>query len=343
MIPAGTGFQHHREAEFEFTVEEPEPIVELHETFDEDEDTVCFGSEAELFGIGSNQKNCTDSSSVNQAHDEVLDIVENSFSEDGLRNHTLAAHNMAGTPLVVTERRAGEEREFEIAPGLSIVMCWIPPGEFLMGSPEDEEGRHNIETQHRVVITKGYWLAKTPVTQSQWQAVMGNCPSHFKGGDLPVERVSWLDICGDESQTGGFLEAINRVTSGGERFDLPTEAQWEYACRAGTIGPRYGDMGEIAWYHENCENKTQPVSQKKSNQWGLHDMLGNVNEWCADWHDKHPYGAMVDPMGAPSGTHRVVRGGSWYGYAISCRAAIRYYYYPDVANSYVGFRIARRS
>ena len=136
------------------------------------------------------------------------------------------AHIQTSKALTVPQRRAGEECEFEIAPGVKMVLCWIPPGEFLMGSPEDEEYRHDDETQHRVRITRGFWLAKTQTTQAQWQAVMGNNPSHFKGGDRPVERVSWNNICGDESASGGFLGELNRRLPAGGRFHLPTEAQW---------------------------------------------------------------------------------------------------------------------
>jgi formylglycine-generating enzyme required for sulfatase activity len=183
---------------------------------------------------------------------------------------------------LVAPLKAGDEREFEIAPGVKIVMCWIPPGDFLMGSPEDEVGHRDNETQHRVKITQGFWLAKTPTTQRQWSAVMGNNPSHFKGGDLPVEQVSWSDICGGESRAGGFLGKLNQFASAGGKFDLPTEAQWEYACRAGTTGPYAGDLDEVAWYHANSRLRTHPVGLKKSNDWGLNDMHGNVCEWCAD-------------------------------------------------------------
>jgi formylglycine-generating enzyme required for sulfatase activity len=255
------------------------------------------------------------------------------------------AHIQTSRVMIVTERRAGEEREFEIAPGVCIVMCWIPPGEFLMGSPEDEKDRYNDETQHLVEITQGFWLAKTQTTQAEWGAVVSNNPrsSHFKGGDLPVERVSWLDICGDESRMGGFLGAINRTASAGERFDLPTEAQWEYAARAGTIGPRYDDLDEISWLCGKSGGKTHPGGQKRPNAWGLHDMLGNVWEWCADWHDEYPDGVAADPAGPSSGSGRVVRGGSWIDNADGCRAANRPYHNPTFSNGAIGFRPARSS
>ncbi len=239
--------------------------------------------------------------------------------------------------------RPGDEREFEIDQGVKIVMCWIPPGRFLMGSPENEVGRSKNETQHLVEITQGFWLAKTLTTQAQWQAVMGNNPSHFKGGDLPVERVSWNDICGDETRTGGFLEAINWISTSDGCFHLPTEAQWEYACRAGTTGPHYGNLDEIAWYNANSGIMTHPVALKKRNNWGLHDMLGNVYEWCSDWLGPYPLGFEADPCGAVLGSYRVIRGGSWAGLKSNYwRVAERGCFTPSNAEYHVGFRLARR-
>ena len=249
----------------------------------------------------------------------------------------------AGKALTLPQRRAGEDCEFEIAPGVKMVMCWIPPGEFLMGSPEDEDGRYNDEAQHHVKITRGFWLAKTQTTQAQWQAVMGSNPSDFKGVDLPVEQVSWLDICGDESASGGFLGELNRRLPAGGRFHLPTEAQWEYACRAGTTGAYAGDLDEMGWYDDNSDGQTHPVGQKKPNAWGLHDMHGNVWEWCADWFGDYDMGEMNDPSGPASGSYRVIRGGLWYSVAYSCRVAFRYGYSPTYGGNRIGFRVARSS
>jgi len=224
-----------------------------------------------------------------------------------------------------------------------MVMCWIPPGEFLMGSPEDEEYRRDNETQHRVRITQGFWLAKTQTTQAQWQAVMGGNPSQFKGEDLPVECVRWNDICGDESGTGGFMGELNKRVSPGGRFHLPTEAQWEYAARSGTTGPYAGILDEMGWYRDNSDGETHPVGQKKPNAWGLHDMHGNVWEWCADWDGKYDVNAVEDPTGTPSGSYRVLRGGSWIITANYCRVADRSNADPPGAGNFIGFRIARSS
>ena len=236
----------------------------------------------------------------------------------------------------LVKNAAGEERDFEIAPGVKMTMCWIPPGEFMMGSPAGELGRYGDEDQHRVRITKAFWLAKTETTQAQWRAVMGNNPSLFKGDNLPVEGVSWNDIAGP----GGFIEKANKATAVGEGgFSLPTEAQWEYACRAGETGLYSGGtLDQVAWYDGNSGDKTHPVGSKKPNAWGLHDMHGNVWEWCADWYGDELSGG-IDPQGASTGVNRVYRGGSWYDGAASCRAAGRLGYYPALY-FFLGFRPA---
>jgi formylglycine-generating enzyme required for sulfatase activity len=249
---------------------------------------------------------------------------------------------------LVAPLKAGDEREFEIAPGVKIVMCWIPPGDFLMGSPEDEEGHSDYEIQFSVKITQGFWLAKTQITQAQWRAVMGNNPSDFEGDDLPVEHVSWNDICGDASRTGGFLGKINHFGSVDGRFDLPSEAQWEYAARAGTTSPYAGDLDEMAWYCENSDDETHPVGLKKSNDWGVHDMLGNVEEWCADWHDWYDVNAVEGPTGPSLGSGRVLRGGCWNCVAESCRVASRNLNSPSrhvdqFYGGHFGFRIVCNS
>jgi formylglycine-generating enzyme required for sulfatase activity len=234
-------------------------------------------------------------------------------------------------------------------------MCWIPPGEFLMGSPVDELGRREGETQHRVEITRGFWMGKYPVTQAQWLAVMRNRPSWFGRPNFwdslfdgnskelwdhhPVERVSWNDVCGVENRSGGFLGKVNGGGTSGDYFHLPTEAQWEYACRAGTTGAYAGDLDQIAWYSANSGGKTHPVGTKKANAWGLHDMHGNVWEWCTDRYGNELAGG-VDPQGAASGVSRVARGGSWNDFAAGCRAAYRGRFYPDVRRGNLGFRPA---
>ena len=235
--------------------------------------------------------------------------------------------------------RAGEKRDFEIAPGVNITMCWIPPGEFIMGSPSGEMGRNDDEAQHRVEISNGFWLAKTETTQAQWQAVMGENPSKFQGENFPVEPVSWNDIAG----TGGFLSRINERAGDYEgRFQLPSEAQWEYACRAG-VSDASGNLRSVAWYYDNSGSKTHAVGQKQANAWGLHDMKGNVWEWCDDWYGTYPSGVSTDPSGPASGLDRVLRGGSWVNFAVSCRVAFRGNASPSDMTDNFGFRVARSS
>ena len=185
---------------------------------------------------------------------------------------------------------------------------------------------------HRVTLTKGFWIGETEVTQAQWESVMGNNPSSFKGTDRPVEQVSWNDC-------QKFIRKVNVALKGGIR--LPTEAEWEYACRAGTSGD-YGGTGnleEMGWYSKNSGETTHPVAQKKPNAWGLYDMHGNVWEWCADWHGDYPSGEVTDPTGPRSGSYRVSRGGSWQVFFSDCRSAYRSGWGPDNRNNFIGFRI----
>ena len=237
--------------------------------------------------------------------------------------------------------RAGTSRVFD-----GIEFVWIPPGEFRMGSTS----RHADSDEKpvtRVRISRGYWMGKFEVTQRQWQAVMGTNPSRFKncGGDCPVEDVSWNEV-------QEFIGKLN-PRSGGRRYRLPTEAEWEYAARAGTetdtyagdiITPRGNDpvLNRIAWYRENSGRKTHPVGRKAPNAWGLHDMLGNVWEWTGDWKGDYPGGAVTDPVGPRSGSSRVDRGGSWINGARICRSANRSGYSPGDRNINLGFRLLRK-
>jgi formylglycine-generating enzyme required for sulfatase activity len=209
----------------------------------------------------------------------------------------------------------------------------IPTGSFVMGSPVDEPNRWDNERQHPVEITQPFLLKTTPVTQAEWLAVMGNNPARAKGDDRrPVERLKWED-------TSRFCEALSAQTEGAYR--LPTEAQWEYACRAGTTTARYGDLDAVAWHRESANGLPQPVAQKQPNAWGLYDMLGNVWEWCNDWFSRANYsGPQRDPTGRAWGNERILRGGAWYHDARDCRAARRYYYTPTLSYSYFGFRPA---
>jgi formylglycine-generating enzyme required for sulfatase activity len=209
----------------------------------------------------------------------------------------------------------------------------IPAGSFVMGSPKGEEGRDDDETQHPVEITQPFLLKTMPVTQGEWLALMGDHPAYVPGDDRdPVERVSW-------EEAARFCEVLSEQTGG--MYRLPTEAEWEYACRADTTAARYGDLDAIAWYWDNANDATQPVGQKQPNAWGLYDMLGNVWEWCLDWYGQYSSKPQRDPQGSPSSDDRVIRGGAWYNDAQFCRAAQRGNDTPSNRDLSIGFRPAR--
>jgi uncharacterized protein (TIGR02996 family) len=231
----------------------------------------------------------------------------------------------------------------EVGKGVEMTFSWIPPGTFLMGSPPNEESRFDDETQHRVTLTRGFYLGIHPVTQAQWRAVMGSNPSNFKGDDRPVEQVSW-DDCQD------FCAKLGQVT--GKRCRLPTEAEWEYACRAGTTTP-FSFGATISTVQVNYDgNRTygkgkKGVTRKQTtsvgsfppNAWGLYDMHGNVWEWCADWYGPYPTGDITDTQGSNNGDARVLRGGSWYCNPLRCRSAGRRWDAPDYRYGNFGCRV----
>ena len=262
---------------------------------------------------------------------EALDLI----NRDGALEPAAAARNAAGRSVPgATERtptpapRAGQARVFD-----GMEFAWIPAGEFLMGSASSQA--YDSESPvTRVRISRGYWLGRHEVTQDQWQAVMGTNPSRFSGcGRCPVETVSWEDV-------QAFVRQLNGQ-AGGNRYRLPTEAEWEYAARAGTSGDRYGALDTIAWYRENSGDRTHPVGQKAQNAWGLHDMLGNVWEWVQDWHGDYPGGSVTDPRGPGAGSGRVRRGAGWADFARGCRAPFRYHGGPGLRRAVLGFRLLR--
>lgn len=226
--------------------------------------------------------------------------------------------------------RSFRRGDFSECSELSMTLRWVPPGEFMMGSPESEYGRREDEVLHKVTISHGFWMAETPITQEQWIAVMGldQNPSTFGPhrdipGDvrhLPVDSIGWQDA---RSFCRKLNAASSRLLPEGWIWTLPTESQWEFACRAGDSGPRYGDLDAVAWYDANSQDRTQDVCLNKPNSWGLHDMLGNVAEWCMDWYGEYPKDQANDPRGPQLGKSRINRGGSWTSTAESCRAASR--------------------
>jgi formylglycine-generating enzyme required for sulfatase activity len=243
----------------------------------------------------------------------------------------------------------------------------IPAGSFVMGSPTNEPTRITNETQHTVTLTKGFCMGKCEVTQAEYLAVMGNNPSYFTaangyGTDLsrPVETVSWYDAVAYCAALTARERSAGRLPAG-YGYRLPTESEWEYACRAGTTTAfhygaalrsgmanfdghyEYPPCGGSTWYCRNPSGiylaRTTSVGSYAPNAWGLYDMHGNIWEWCQDWYGTYPSGSVSDPQGAPSGSSRVFRGGSWHYYASDCRSAARYYYYPPHRRDLIGFRV----
>ncbi len=248
-------------------------------------------------------------------------------------------------------------------------MRWIEPGTFRMGSPEEEAGRFDREVFHEVTLTEGFWLADTPCTQELWEAVMGENPSRFQSKNRPVEQVRWEDC-------QRFCEKLGWEKSDGQVWRLPTEAEWEYACRAGAKDATYAgpmviegernapSLDAIAWYGGNSGEGfdladgydssdwpekqydheragTRKVKTRAPNPWGLYDTLGNVHEWCWDWWDAYDLKNRVNPEGPAEGQYRVIRGGSWFSGARYVRAAYRDFDRPSYRNGDLGFRLAR--
>ena len=273
---------------------------------------------------------------------DILSAVEVGAVPERTQSPKAEALSQAGpevTVLTGESRKTQREIGIDLGGGVTMEMVPIPAGTFIMGSPTSEEGRADDETQHEVTISKAFYMGATEVTQGQWEVVMGFSPSRFEGRYLPVETVSW-----EECQR--FISKLNAKVRGGG-FRLPTEAEWEYACRAGTTtrfhsGGADGDLAAAGWCGANSDGKTHRVGGKKPNAWGLRDMHGNVWEWCSNWYEKeYPRGKVTDPAGPETGTSRVVRGGSWYDVPRFCRSAIRSSSSPSFRVSYVGFRFVR--
>jgi formylglycine-generating enzyme required for sulfatase activity len=242
---------------------------------------------------------------------------------------------------------------------LGMTFNLIPAGTFMMGSPETELGRYDDEIPHEVTLTQAFYMQTTEVTQGQWQAVMGQNPSYFQncGLNCPVGNVSWDDV-------REFLIRLNAQTTDGYEYRLPTEAQWEYAARAGSetafcsgdiTQPEGNDpiLNTLGWYSENSDAGysgcweyddgrccgSQPVGGKNSNAFGLFDMHGNAFEWCSDWYGDYPSGSVIDPQGPSSGDYRVLRGGSWNNFPRYCRSAYRNRNEPAFRHFDYGFRL----
>jgi formylglycine-generating enzyme required for sulfatase activity len=224
---------------------------------------------------------------------------------------------------------------------LRFTFVQLNAGEFRMGcSHGDRECKSDEKPQHFVRITEGFQIGKYPVTQAMWESVMENSPSHFEGADRPVGGVSWNDV-------QEFLRRLN-AKDDGYIYRLPTEAEWEYAARAGDTRSRYGKPETVAWYQGNSGGQTHQVGQKKPNPWGLYDMLGNVSEWVVDWYDEKYYQSSLrrgslrdDPHGPTGGSLRVLRGGSWNAKAADIRLSARTASDPSTHTDGIGFRCVR--
>ena len=232
--------------------------------------------------------------------------------------------------------QSAKEETIDLGSGVKIELVLIPAGKFIMGSPASEQGRSINEIQHEVTITRDFFMGKYEVTQSQWEAIMGNNPSSGeKEAMLPVTDVSWVDC-------QKFLKKLNEKTKG--NFRLPSEAEWEYACRAGTTTAfSFGNelKPQDANHASSGINKPIKVGSYKPNRFGLYDMHGNVNEWCNDWFKAYPTNPVTDPTGPANGEYRIVRGGTCVLNSFNSRSSNRNLDLASVGSSVRGFRIAR--
>ena len=218
-------------------------------------------------------------------------------------------------------------------------MIQVEGGTFTMGCTDNENPTHTVYERpaHEVTLTS-FKIGKYPITQKQWKAIMGVNPSHFKGDNLPVENVSWEDV-----QT--FISKLNEAT--GKKYRLPTEAEWEYACRGGKKSAQYkysgnNDLDLVGWYSYNSEFKTHPVGKMSPNELGIYDMSGNVWEWCSDWASEYSSQPQTNPQGPETGTCKVVRGGSYVSDYLKCRVSFRNSSVPAVASEEIGFRLVHQ-
>jgi formylglycine-generating enzyme required for sulfatase activity len=238
--------------------------------------------------------------------------------------------------------------------GMKLVL--IAAGEFLMGSPDSDTDAYDDEKpQHRVQISRSFYLGLYVVTQGQYAVVTGEYPNHFEGSDdLPVENVSWNDAIGfcdklsEHESLKPYYQSGSLVQLGAEGYRLPTEAEWEYACQAGvatrfSFGDDSASIGDFAWYNRNAKSRTHPVGQKRPNAGGLYDMHGNVWEWCWDRYEPSYYveSPVADPLGPPQAVDRVFRGGGWHDDPRDCRRAFRGGITPEFRYDFLGFRVAR--
>lgn len=266
--------------------------------------------------------------------------VGNSVNKSAINTANRNMNMKSTNKLANTSTTSGNSDSFKNSIGMEFVkipagsfMMGSPTGSFIMGSPTSERDRSDDEKQHQVTISKDFYMGKYEVTQAQWKTIMSSNPSNFKGDNLPVENISWEDA-------QKFIKKLNAKGEG--TYRLPTEAEWEYAARAGTTGDYAGNLDSMAWYSTNSGSKTHEVGNKQANSWGLYDMHGNVFEWCQDWYNSsYSDWKDTDPIGFDSGSDRVFRGGCWYSGANGLRSAARGKGSPSFRYSLVGFRLVR--
>ncbi len=289
---------------------------------------------------------------------QVLDFVRAEY--DGVRQMPVLKGEVGGLPVLASLDRSKLKLPETITNSIGMRLTLIPAGEFLMGSPDsDKDAEDDEKPRHRVRITRPFYLGKYEVTQAEYEAMMRDNPSYFEGKPKnPVENVSWVNalrFCNQLSEREGLKpyyeisgETAQVPAWNGAGYRLPTEAEWEYACRAGTatrysFGDDEASLGEFCWFDGNSDLRTHEVGQKRANGFGLHDMHGNVWEWCGDWYADGYYKEppVDDPRGPSRASIRVIRGGSWYRDPRLVRSADRLGFRPDYRSSNLGFRVAR--
>ena len=230
-------------------------------------------------------------------------------------------------------------------PDLDLKMIWIPSGKFVMGSPKSEPGhRYEEEDLHQVIISRGFWIGQFEVTQTQFETITGGNPSTFKDPQMPVHKVNWEDAMEFCETLTDRENSMNRMPDKWG-FNLPTEAQWEYACRADTttvfnFGNGAEELPQYGWFSDNSDGSPKTIGTKKPNPWGIHDLQGNVGEWCFDWYGKaYPDDGSVDPITKKGSAFKIFRGGTYTDISDRCRAAYRNRATPDTSNSWIGFRV----
>ncbi len=308
----------------------------------------CDNVSEDGFGLGNGDTSCKPHNSDYNPQDwsisfsEVLRLVQ-FYKSDSYRYDARSEDGF--NPGNINEPTPGTVKTFA-----GIAFVWIPPGSFYMGTSKSPAelaeiygGSPSLYTteypRHLVIISRGFWMSQTEITQKQWVDIMGYNPSNNRGDDFPVENLSWEDC-------QKFIEKLNQKGQG--TFRLPTEAEWEYACRAGTstefyFGDNANEMDNYGWHFYNSNYQTHPVKQKNPNAWGLYDMHGNVWEWCQDWYDAEYYKVSppVDPPGPATGNYKVLRGGTCLRTPARCRSAFRSWNVPDLTMPDQGFRICR--